>query len=811
MKLKITAFLAAWLIIASTFVYAQQGLKITGKISGADGKPLDGATIYLKKAADSALVKTALADADGSFTLTNQKTGDYTLTVSMLGYKTYKGEAFKLDADKTIPPIILTPAGTVLNEVKVTSSKPLIEHKIDRTVVNVDALISNTGSTALDVLEKSPGVIVDDNGAISLKNKGVQIFIDDKPTYLSGDQLESYLRSLSSSSIDQIELMSNPPAKYDAAGNGGIINIRLKRSKVRGFNGGLNLAVTHGRYNKTNDAFNFNYRDNKLNVFGNLSYNYNNNFNDLDINRHFLNPDGTVSSNFLQNSYIRRFGPSYNSRIGVDYYATEKSTWGIVLSGTMSSPHSTTVATSHLLDAQNTLDSTIIANNREHRDFKNGGINLNYRHQFDKNGKELTVDFDYLKYKTNNDQSFDNKTYQPDGTISAADLLTGALPANVDIFAGKTDYTHPLKNGIKLSAGLKSSYTKTDNIADYFNTVNNAITPDYDKTNHFLYNEQINAAYLNAGKDFKRFSIQAGLRFENTTSTGHQLGNVQKPDSIFKRDYSGIFPTFFLQYKLDTAGKQSISLNYGRRIDRPYFQDLNPFLSPIDKFTYYTGNPFLKPSYSNNVALSYTWGHITAEFEYEKDDDDINETIEIVNGIYYSRPNNIGSTVNKTLSIDANFDVTKWFNFAFYGFVQNIHTVSDFYTGRLDTKGTFYFLRPTLSFKPGNDWTLQVDGGYQSSVTHAQFVSGKRGRVNGGVSKKLSPGTTIKFAVNDIFRTMINSGTINNLANTLANYRNLNDNRVGTLSLSYRFGKAISGQRKHNDNAAESEQNRVKN
>jgi len=811
MKLKITAFLAAWLTIASTFVYAQQSFKITGKITGVDSKPLEGATVYLKRAADSVLIKTELADASGNFVFNNQKPGDYRLTITMVGYASYKSDVFQLNADKSLPVISLVQAGTALKEVTVSSQKPLIEHKIDRTVVNVDALLTAAGSTALDVLEKAPGVLVDDNGAISLKGKGVTIFIDDKPTYLSGEELESYLRSLTSANIDQIELMTNPPAKYDAAGNGGIINIRTKRSKVKGFNGALNLAYAQGVYARTSNSFNFNYRNNKINVTGNLSYNTNNGYNDLDINRHFLNADGSLASNFLQNSFIRRTMQAYSGRVAVDYYASDKTTWGIGLNGLYNPSNRTTLATSKLSDAQNVLDSTIIANNKDHPLFKNGGVNFNYRHQFDKNGKELTADLDYIKYNSSRVQSFDNRTYLPDGTMTAGDLLTGSLPANIDIFAFKTDYTHPLSNGVKLGIGLKTSYTKTDNIAEYFDAVNGITTPDYDKTNHFLYNEQINAGYINASKDFKRISVQAGLRFENTISNGHQLGNIQKPDSVFKRNYNGLFPTLYFQYKLDSAGKQSITLDYGRRIDRPAYQDLNPFLSPIDKFTYYTGNPFLKPTYSNNIELNYTWGNFTLGLDYSKTRDEENETIEIVDGIYYSRPGNLGSVVNKGITLDGGYDITKWFNLHFFGMVRNIHTASDFYTGPLNTKGTFFFVRSAAEFKLGHDWTAQIEGSHQSNVTNAQFISFARTRFNTAISKKLSPSTTIKLVVNDVFHQFVNAGQINNLANTLADYRNISDSRFGILSLSYRFGKVIKDQRKHNENASESEQNRVKN
>ncbi|WP_184550370.1 TonB-dependent receptor [Mucilaginibacter sp. FT3.2] len=812
MKLKIAAFLAAWLSIASTLVNAQSGFTLSGKVKGADTRPLDGATIYLRTAVDSVLVKTVAADAAGRYSFVALKAGSYKLSVSIIGYETYKSQLVQLSKDLILPDIILQQAGKELKEVAVVAQKQLVEHKIDRTVVNVGAMLGNAGNTAMDVLEKSPGVMVDQNGAISLNGSGtVKIFIDDKPTYLSGIDLQNYLRSLSASSIDQVELMTNPPAKYDAAGSGGVINIRIKRNKVQGFNGSANLSYTQGRYGRTTNGLNFNYRNNKVNVFGNLSYNTNNNFNDLNINRYFLNDDGSTASNFLQNSFIRRKTTSIRLSLGADYYLSDKTTLGIGFKGLLNPGTTNTLNTSRLLDASNVLDSTIVANNHEHRNFKNGSVNLNYRHQYDKKGRELTIDVDQLNYDESTMQSFLNNGYLPNGNMISNDLLTGNLPTHIHIYSAKTDYVQPLNNGIKLETGLKTSYTKTDNVADYYYTVNNVTAPDYGKTNHFIYKEQINAGYINASKDWKRFSAQLGLRFENTNSDGHQLGNVQKPDSVFKRNYNGLFPTVYLQYKLDTSGHQSISLNYGRRIERPDYSDLNPFLSPLDKFTYYTGNPFLKPSYTNNFELSYNWKNVTTTLNYSNTKDDVNETIEIVNGIYYSRPGNLGNITVKGIAVDAGFDPAKWFNIHFYGRVVNIHSVSTFYTGTLNTQGTYFFVRPVLQFKLPKDWTTQLDGGYQSNITNAQFVSHSRGKVNALVSKKISPAITTSLAVNDIFYTFVNSGDINNLANTRANFHNVGDSRNVVLSFSYRFGKAISGLRKHDSNGAESEQNRVKN
>jgi hypothetical protein len=810
MKQKITFWIVCFLAVP-TFLFAQSTYTLSGKVIDANGKALDGATVYLNKATDSVLVKTALTDENGKFSLAVAG-GNYRLSIVMMGYPNYKQSDIKLEKNLDLPVIKLSATQTALKEVSVSSQRPLIEQKIDRTVVNPENMLTAAGGTALDALEKAPGVVVDQDAAITLKGKSVTIFVDDKPTYMSGTQLESYLKSLNISSIDQIELMTNPPARYDAAGNGGVINIRTKKNKVIGFNGGLNLTVKQGRYTKHNDNFNFNYRYNRVNVTGNFGYNRYNEFQDLTINRHFFTDAGLLYSNFIQKSYLRNVGENYSGRVGVDYYLSDKTTIGVNVMGITAPGHRPSPVNSTFTNAAGTLDSTVIADNNQRQTFQNGTINLNYRHQYDKNGRQLTADADYLAYVTNSNQSFDNSSYDANGNFKFRDLLTGQLPANIRIYSGKVDYDHPLANGVKLSAGIKSSYTHTDNTANYFYTLGGVTSPDYGKTNHFIYEENIQAAYLNASKDFKRLSIQAGLRFESTNSNGHQLGNVEKADSTFKRNYASLFPTLYMQYKLDTAGNHMLNLNYGRRIDRPYYQDLNPFLSPLDKFTYYTGNPFLRPSFTDNIELSHTFkSRFTTTLSYSRTRDNVDETIEIVNGIYYSRPGNIGRYDVKSASFNAQLDPAKWLGLTFYGLVEQIHSVSAFYTGTLNTKGTFFYVQPTFTFKPGRDWTAQIDGNYQSKVTTAQFTVGHRSKLNAAISKKLSPSTTIKLAGNDLLYSAKVNGVINNLKNTTASWHGVVDSRVAVLSLSYRFGKSIDNQRHHEANGAESEQNRVKN
>jgi len=812
MNLKLAAFLAAWLTIAFTFAKAQTGMTIKGSVHSTDNKPLDGATVYLDRAVDSALVKTVLTGADGSFAFNAAGTGTYRLVIVTIGYQTYKSETITLKKDTILQPVVLQQKTTTLKEVTISAQKPPVEYLIDRTVVNADALPGKDGSTLMDLLEKSPGITVEQD-IIQLQGKSsVTVYVDDKPTYLSGEDLANYLRSLPASAVDRIELMSNPPAKYDAAGTGGVINIRMKRTKEKGFNGNLNLAYIQGKYARSNNSLNLNFRENKLNVAANFGYNLNNNDNDINLNRYF---DPAIISGiapvFMQTSYLARHTQNYSGRITIDEYLTDKTTVGMMFFGLLSQGNSTTANKSTLSSQQGQVDSTIFANNTVQRQFKNGGINLNYRHDYDNKGSQLTADVDYITYHTQLDQTFANNSFYPDGTLYDQTLQTGNIPSRIDIYSAKTDYTHVLTDGLRLSTGIKTSYTTTDNIADYFDVENGASLPDYNETNHFLYSENINAAYINGAKDFKRLSFQAGLRFENTIAYGHQLGNPEKPDSSFNRSYNSLFPTFYLQYKLDSTGRQSIGFNVGRRIDRPNYNLLNPFLSPLDKFTYNEGNPYLLPAYSDIYQVFYAFKGIRVSFYYTYTNDREDGLVHIINGYYYNQPGNIGNNYDGGIELNSDLDPTKWLNINFYARVRELHTVTNFFTGPLNTSGRQLVLDPTFTFKPGDGWTLQTYGHYQSRFTNEQFVDAPRGTLNFAFEKKLSASTTIELDMNDVLKTQNNSWQIGYLEGTTANYHSVSDSRSVELTLSYRFGKSIQNQRKHNANGAQSEENRAGN
>ncbi len=797
----------------TTVSLAQTTGKITGSVKDATNQQILNATISLLKNTDSSILKTVVANQQGVYTIENIKKGGYLVAASSAGHKTVYSKLVTISAavpSVSLPVLQLETINKDLKEVTVTSKKLFIERKIDKTVINVDASVTNAGTTAMDVLEKSPGVTVDKDGNISLKGKqGVMVMLDGKPSYLTGADLANLLRSMSSANLEQIEIMTNPSAKYDAAGNSGIINIRTKKNKQKGFNGNASLAYGQGVYGTTNNSLNLNYRNGKFNVFSTLSVNHRNSYQQLDINRIYHNEAQTVTAIFTQNGRMLRSNSNNSLKVGADYYATKKTTIGIVLTGFSNDKNNTSLNTSYLKNASNMLDSIAVSTTSEKGTWKNDGANINLRHQFDSTGRELTMDADYVRYNSSNNQPFNNVTYLPNGNISSSNLLIGELPSTINIYSAKADYTHPLKSGLKIETGVKTSFVNTDNTAGYFNVVNNVKVPDYEKTNRFKYKENINAAYLNASKEIKKWGFQAGLRLENTNYSGNQFGNPQKPDSSFKKSYVGLFPTMFVSYK--PSDKNQLSFSYGRRINRPAYEDLNPFMFYLDKYTYGEGNPFLRPSYANVLEVSHTYNEwLTTTINYSHTKDLFNEMFEQRGFATVIKQGNFASADNASLSISAQKPVTKIWTAIIYA-EANYNEYRGLTYGSSNKKtGSNYLINITNQFKFNKGWSAELSGFYRTKGIEGQISINPLSQINAGVQKEiLKKKGTLKLNIRDAFFSMVQNGKVD-LINTDATFHQYSDSRVLTLGFAYRFGKPINGMQKRKSGGAGDEQNRVK-
>jgi hypothetical protein len=807
MYIKCLTFLCVLLQLSAL---AQTG-KITGSVKEKNGTTLKGANIKLLRE-NGSIAKYSVSDASGNFEADALKQGTYKMVFHMVGYDSLVSSLIHVAATPVTYDAVLTASSNELTSVAVTSRRSFVETKIDRTVIHPDAIISNAGANALEILDRSPGVLVDESGSISLKGKSVVVFIDDKPTYMTGTQLTEYLKSQSGSTIDRIELMSNPPAKYDAAG-GAVINIKTKKSKIKGFNGNVNLSYTQGVYPRTNNSLNLNYRNNQWNVFGTFSQVLQNSFNDLDINRDYFTNAGSADYFFRQNSFIRNTSKAINTRVGADYYLSDHSTIGIVLTGNDRKFNGRTINTSYIIDEPYVIDSIIHADNNDKGKWNNRSANLNYRQDLKKNGANFSADVDYLVYTYDNDQYFKNKSFFSNGNAKHAFDLTGDLPAQIKIASFKADLTYPVIKNFNVDLGAKQSVIKTDNTALYNNIYNGVVSPDYDKTNRFLYDENISAGYISLSRDWKKVSLQTGLRGEFTESKGHQLGNAQKPDSSFRRTYFNLFPTVYLSFKLDSLDAHKLNLSYGKRIDRPVYQDLNPFISPLDQFTNYVGNPLLRPTFTDEVQLSYVYKNkLTATLAHYVVNDITQESIEIYGNNYFSRPANVGKADITALSLTFSQPLTKYWSLNAYTDAQRRHYKGMLYSGMLDTAALFHSFNITNQFTLGKGWSAELSGNYRSNILVGQIVSGEFWQMNAGVQKKLMKNkATIRLSVRDIFYTRLNWGYINNLRNATASYYNRLDSRVAAISFAYNFGKALQSRAKKAAGGAGQEEGRIRN
>lgn len=413
MKMLIKLLTALVMTTSLLTSYAQTGTgKVAGKVGDANQATINSASVSLLKAKDSTVIKMSVAGKEGRFEFENVPAGKYLILATAVGHRKTFSKPFDLSDGATVEAeaIVLTPATKELGTVTVTASRAPVEQKIDRVVVNVEASITNAGTNALDVLEKSPGIVVDKDGNISLKGKtGVIVMMDGRPTYLGATDLANLLRSTPASQLDQIEIMTNPPARFDASGNSGVINIKTKKNKQFGYNGTVNIGYGIGRYAKFNESVNFNYRNQKINFFGSANYNNNKNFNSLDIQRRFRdNNTKEVTSNFIQEARMLMRNQSYGARAGLDYFVSKKTTLGFVLNGFMSPSDRNNNNLTDISDpAGNFLGQTRATMDQQQK-WKSFSSNFNLRQLIDTAGAELTADLDYVVYDSRNNQAMIN-------------------------------------------------------------------------------------------------------------------------------------------------------------------------------------------------------------------------------------------------------------------------------------------------------------------------------------------------------------------------------------------------------------------
>jgi len=802
------------MFIADPSFAKREGNNISGRVMDKEHGPLVAANVVLLTDSDS-LVKVEITSVTGTFSFEGIAAGNYKITVALSGFGTYKSETFPANGDLTLPDIVLSEKTAELKEVAIRAQKPFIELHADKLVVNVENSIVSAGSSAMDVLQRSPGVTVDNNENISLKGRqGVAIWINGKQTPMSGADLANVLKSMPASSIEKVELISNPGARYDAAGTAGIINIVLKKDQRMGANGSVNLSYGQGVYPKYGAGGNINYRNKKINVFANYNYAYKLWFNHLMLDRRFL--DTAAAHKDLQ---LFRYDQDNNAlfdfrnhiaNAGVAYTVSAHTTVGLSLNIATNSFDPKANNNSKALGAGNELLYTFTTEGRHENFYYNYAANAYMRHSFDSSGKELNIDLDYAAFGNQSNQNFVTTYRYTDASLQQPDYyLKSDLTGVTQIRSLKADYVHPLKQLAKLEAGMKASFVTSDNEPTFYVKTTGEYVLDTSRTNHFLYQENINAAYVNASRDWERISAQVGVRAENTNIRFEQKAVHQQFDTSYS--YTQLFPSIALQYHVNKMHDVGITLS--RRIERPNYQQLNPFKYFIDKTTYKEGYSRLQPATFYSVELSHTYKQrFITTFTYGINKGVIVEVIQpsdVEDSVTVQTNKNLDRMLFVGLSGSYSFSVTKWWtnviNFnAYYASYEGNIANTPLNNGRptFDINSNNTFILP-------HDFSAELGGWYQARQIYGYMDVQPNWMLNVGIQKNLlDKRATLKLNIQDIFWTGYPRAT-----SKYTGYREdfiaERETRVANIAFIYRFGKRTVPQSRRHNSGAEEEKRRA--
>lgn len=778
--------------------FAQSTSKVSGQINDNNGKPLAIATIMLQKATDSSLVKTAVSNATGNYEITPVKPGTYFVSATSAGMKKTSSAVFEVkENENTIAPVLTTQlAPKELSAVTVTSKKPMVEVRADKTILNVEGTINAVGNDALELLRKSPGVMVDKDDNLSLAGKnGVQVYIDGKPSPLSGADLAAYLKSMQSTQIEAIELITNPSAKYEAAGNAGIINIKLKKDKTIGTNGNVNAGYNIGVYAKYNGGFSLNHRNAKMNLFGN--YNFNTGLNES-IFKLYREQGDTI---FDQNQRIvsrNKYGHNYKA--GADFFINKKSTIGFIVNGNVSDNVVETEGPMQIIyQPTNTVDRLLIASGDNDSKRSNVNANINYRYAVT-GGTELNIDADYGKFSIRSNQFQPNDYYNAGGNIKLySNVYRMISPTDIDIVSVKADYERNFYKG-KLGIGAKIGYVKTDNDFKRYDVISGNDVYDKDKSNRFKYTENINAGYVNYNRAFKGFMLQVGVRVENTISDGRSTGlqydnttsTYKNFDSSIHRNYVDVFPSAALTFNKNPMSQ--FGLTFSRRIDRPAYQDLNPFEFKLNDYSFMKGNTNLKPQYTNSFGLTHTFRYkLNTQLNYSHVKDIFTQIPDTTEG-----SKSFMSKRNLATQDIVSLNISYPFQYKWYSFFVNVNSYYSKYKANfgggdrnvdLDVTALSFYMQN--SFNLGKGYKAELSGFYSSpTIWQGTFKSIAMYSIDGGLQKTIFKGKgMLKASVTDIFRLMKFKG-YTNFTGQFTEASGRWESRQLRLNFTYRFGNA---------------------
>jgi outer membrane cobalamin receptor len=722
---------------------------VSGIAQQSDGQPIEYASVRLMQASDSSLVQGALTEANGTFSIKIAEAGRFYITIERLGFEDTSIDPFDLaeGEQKDIGTLSMTAAAAQTDEVQIVADKPPFEQDIDKMVINVATSPTFTGLNALDILSRSPGVRVDEmNDLIALAGSGgVQIYINGKQTRIPTDAVIALLRGTSGSSIEKIEVYTLPPARFDAEGSGGIINIIMRQNPEEGLNGNYSVFLGHGFGEKAGGSINANYRKGKMNLYGGYSIDHSRTRQFFE-NRRTVRIDGneTFTEMISTRLPIER---ANNARLGVDFDISDKTTVGLLVSGydTWWDMDATNALS---LKFNGELQDSLSIPNREINHWQHIMGNVNLAQKIGKSSN-LNVDLDYLYFIDNNPTDYDNQFFNGDGELINNQELRSTKNTPIDIMVGKFDFSGSIKDKVQYAFGAKHTTSLFTNALGVDSLLNGIWVPSAEFTNTYELEEFINAAYFTA--DFsvtKKLKTKLGMRYEHTKVNINDLANS---DTI-RRNFGQFFPTVFLAYEL--GENKQVQLSYSRRINRPTFNDLAPFYLFWDPFTLFTGNPNLLPTISSRLRLNYNVKQLFVSAGVERVQNAIagfQPTIVPEKNQQFLGPSNIdrvsvvGGSISYPVKIGKAYTIRTNLD-AFYRLIE------DDYQGvpqEIDQFGMFTHIQQQL--KLPKDWTFEATFMFQSPWQFGINRSKIWAPLSLGIQKRFKNESRISISWDDIF------------------------------------------------------------
>ncbi|ANI87907.1 hypothetical protein A9P82_00365 [Arachidicoccus ginsenosidimutans] len=747
----------------------------TGKIFGtikdsATHKILSQATVQLSSV-ENHFIAVKLSDSNGFIKFDSLKFGHYFLKISFVGYSIFTKENIVLTKENNtidLQTILLKAANAEMNEVTVNSKIPFISQTPDKITLNIASSPIAAGGNVYDAILRTPGMIEQSNALSFRGQSNVEVLINGRPSNLSGDDLKNMLSNMPANRVEKIEVLPNPSAKYDATA-GTIVNIILAKNQNYGANYTFTGGAGAGKYFWGNAGLDFNYRNQKMNVYGGYSYTHNKQYYDDNTFTSLSN----YSVNDHEHEVRSRHNNSYN--LGTDFYLNKKSTIGFMVNGYYNQRDRNVMDNSvlHINDA----DSASSVATKGKARFSNPSVNVYYQTTFDSVGNSLTVNADYFNYTKHWSDDYVT-TY--DNQISPTYMRDNS-PANNNVYALSADFTHPAKKAT-WDFGVKSTYTKTDNNILWENLINNDWQIDATKTNHFIYTENINAAYINYTRMIKKLRLQLGLRGEQTNTTGNLVTTNEKTD----KHYFNLFPTIGLMYM---KNRNSIfSLNYKSSIYRFDYNVVNPFIIYQNQYTYSQGNPNIQPMLIDRFSFGYVYHQflsVSAGYAHVRRLISL-EYLQGENNTVIQSYGNLNHSNSYTLTVAAQKQIGAW-QTVLTGIGGYVHYVNSNATEAINNSwlGIIQW-QNNFNFKHG--WSAEENSSYSSPMASGATKIAHLFNNSAGFSKSLFKGAgNLKLSVTDMFNSAKPKIVYNN-QRIITNTNSHDETRFVNLTFKYKFG-----------------------